>query len=130
MKKWIFTIIIVLIAIAIFYAVSGGLKWQPLTILFAALAAPLRFFAGLLGGSEEEIRKRHEVIREGELLYQKDLETKIRERQEAIQALEKEIELMDAKLVALEEKRARIHSEIKNMTIEERQKAGQDLFGE
>ncbi len=130
MKKWIFTFAILLLAVGLYYLASGSLKWQPLTILFAALAAPIKFITGLFGNPEEEIRQKHEALRQREQEYQQSLQTRIAERQERIRSLQREIDVLDARLIALEEKRNRIRTEIENMDVEQRRRAGQDLFGQ
>ena len=131
MKKLIFWLVLLAAVGGLVYLVQAGIiKWQPLTILVAALAAPLKFIAGLFGDSEEEIRKRHAAAREEEARFQEELESRIAARERRITALRKEIEAIDVQLESLAKRREQVAAEIEKMSVEEKQRLGQQLLGE
>jgi len=130
MKKWIIIFLLVLGLVAIVFLVEKDIiRWQPLTIIVAAIAAPFKFILGLFTNQEEEIRKKHRIIRETEFTFQENLEKRIRQREKKVDLLKDEIEILDSELKILEKKRKLINSRGKGKSTEERQKEGQDLFG-
>jgi len=130
MKKWIIIVIVVIGAVAIYFLIQNSWTWQTLTMIGAAIAAPFKFIAGLFTDKEAEIRKKHEEIRAAEKLYQEDLESKIKQRESNIESLSKEVELLDAKLNALESKRALVNEKVEKMSLDELSREGRRLFGD
>lgn len=131
MKKLIFWIVLIAAVGGLVYLVKAGvINWQPLTILAAALAAPLKFIAGMFGESEEDIRKRHAAAREEEARFQEDLESRIAARERRVTALRKEIEAIDVELESLAKRREQVAAEIEKMSVEEKQKLGRQLLGD
>jgi septal ring factor EnvC (AmiA/AmiB activator) len=164
MKKIVLGIIFIAAIFGLFILVQKGIiKWQPLTILFAAVAAPFKFILNWLAG-EKTIRSRHERIREQEGAFQEDLESERRLKQQRIAQLQAEIESLDSdiariddemaaiddeieivdteiavldeqigglneEIAALQQKRMSIRTRTQHMSIEERQKQAQQLWG-
>ena len=124
MKKWIILIILLVAAAALYYM---EMKWQTVTMLIAAFAAPFKFF---LGESEEDIKKEHAEIRKREEKYQKDLGQKVVYREERIHELEQEIHNLDEQLSTIERRKQEINKEVDNMSLQELQLAGRKYFGE
>ena len=120
MGKWVIGILLVL-AFAAIVALNqlDILSWQPLSMLVAALAAPFRLVLGAFTSKEDEIRKKHEKIRNAEADFQTDLASRIRERQQRIEALDEELEQVNDSISALKNKRARIDTEVDAMSSEE-----------
>lgn len=130
MKKIITLLLVAGVLVVVGYLVyTGKIRWQPLTMLFAALAAPFRFLYGLFGSKEEEIREKHRQMRETEKVFQDTLETQIKEREEKIATLNRQVELIDGKLELLRQKRMLVDQEVEGMSISELQREGQRLFG-
>lgn len=129
MKKWVTVIILVIAVAGVIYAVKSGLiRWQPLTIIAAALMAPFRFILSLFG-SEKEIRQRHEEKRDEEHAFQLALEQKIQQREERVANLYKEVDYLEARMRVLRSERDNLSEEMKTMSTEKKQKLGQDLLG-
>lgn len=126
MKKWI---IIILIVVGIIALVLLQTKWQIISIIAAAVAAPFKFINGLFGKSEEEIHKKHEAIRKREKQYQNQLESNVQQKEERIIELENQIADVDMKLDDLDERRAKVDQEVDNMTSAELQATGIKYFG-
>jgi septal ring factor EnvC (AmiA/AmiB activator) len=120
MKKWIIGILILIIIIAVVALdQSGIISWQPLSMLIAAVAAPFRLIFSIFSDKESEIRDKHAKIRQVEAEYQTGLESRIQQRQQRIETLEKEYESLDTRLAALKEKRTQIDAEVDAMSDEE-----------
>jgi uncharacterized protein YlxW (UPF0749 family) len=129
MKKWITVIVLVIVAAGLIYVVESGLiKWQPLTIIVAAVMAPFRFIWSLFG-SEKEIRDRHEKKRDEEHAFQLALEQKIQQREERVANLYKEVDYLEARMQVLRTEKEKISEELKTMTAEKKQQLGQELLG-
>ena len=124
MKKWIILIVLLIVAAVLYYM---EMKWQTVTMLIAAFAAPFKFF---FGESEEDIKKEHAAIRKREQKYQQDLGQKVVHRQERIYELEQEIINLDEQLSDIERKKRKISKEVDNMSLQELQLAGRKYFGE
>ncbi|NUO83055.1 hypothetical protein HUU05_23540 [candidate division KSB1 bacterium] len=130
MKKFVILLLVLAVVVVSGYLVYNGIiKWQPLTMLFAALAAPLRFIIGLFGSKEDEIRARHEKLRETEAAFQERLLTRVQERESRIAELNRQIEIIDGKLELLRLKRQAVDQQVEDMSLSELQREGQRLFG-
>ncbi len=130
MKKFIILFLVIVAVVVSGYLVYKGIiKWQPLTMLFAALAAPFRFIMGLFGNDEDEIRERHEKLRETEAAFHERLLTRVQERENRIAELNRQIEIIDGKLELLRLKRQAVDQQVEDMSLSELQREGQRLFG-
>jgi septal ring factor EnvC (AmiA/AmiB activator) len=127
MSKRIIFILIIIGLIALVY--FNVINWQPLTMIVAALTAPFKFVSGLFKNREEEIRERHQLLREQESAYQQTLESNISEREQKIATLNKEVEILDSKLDMLRKKRELVDTEVEKMSLGKLQKEGRRLFG-
>ena len=128
MKKLMVGLFLVIAIVGVIYLVQAGIiTWQPLTMIIAAVAAPFKFIMSLFG-SEEKIRAKFAGERAEERAHQADFDTRIKQREERVGALRKEVEDIDAELQRLREKRQAGTTDVKN--IEDKQQEGQDLLGE
>ncbi len=136
MKGWIVLIVIIVLLIVVGYLQSIGyfrFDWKPLTILFAALAAPFKMLSKYLGAGDntlENITLKHQKEREMEAEYQNRINAEIERRKTKIDFLKKDIEVLDARIETLETRKAAIGVEVKNMTAEQKQKQFNELFGQ
>ncbi|MFQ5606046.1 MAG: hypothetical protein ACE5HS_22465 [bacterium] len=130
MKKWLIGLLILGAIVAIVYLDSKGIiGWQPLSMLFAAIAAPFRLLMGIFGNKEEEIRRKHAAIRQQEAEYQSQLEGKILTHEQRVLALAREVEVLDARIEVLKKRRAQVDAEVDKMSVSQLQKAGKKYFG-
>lgn len=130
MKKLIIGVILLVVFIGIGILVQQGIiKWQPLTILFAAIIGPFKFIMDLFG-SEEKIRQKHEAKRAEEHQFQTELETRIAQREDRVASLQKEIETLNATIANLKQEQDSIASKVSEMSTGEKQKLGKDLLGQ
>jgi hypothetical protein len=135
MKGWIVLVIIIVLLILVGYLQSIGyfqFDWKPLTILFAALAAPFKMLSKYFGSNDslENITAKHQKEREMETEYQNRINAEIEKRKTKIDFLKKDIEVLDARIETLETRKAAINLEVKNMNAEQKQKHFQELFGQ
>lgn len=130
MSKWVFGLILIAAFVGLAVLVQKGIiHWQPLTMLFAAIAAPFKFVMGLFG-SEQKIREKFAAEREQEHAFQADLENRIKQREERVTQLHKEIESLDANLRTLKSEREQIESNIGKMTVEQKRELARKLLEE
>ena len=130
MKKILIFLIIIAAGVALFmFTPIGKLTWEKLTMLGAAIAGPFKFIAGFFKNKEDEIREMHKAIRLRESEFQTELESKIGEREQRVTLLNKEIELLDARIGNLKTKRELVDAEVENMSLQQLQGAGRRFFG-
>ena len=118
MNKWVVGMIaFVVIAILAYLVDKGVLDWQPLTMLFAVLAAPFKLLFG--GGNRiQEIQDSHTKKREQEAAFQQDLESRIAERGQHVDTLRSRIAQIDAKLEELESRRLAVAARVNTMPLD------------
>jgi septal ring factor EnvC (AmiA/AmiB activator) len=130
MKKWIIGFIIIIVLIGVVYLDKKGLLgWQTISIIVAAIAAPFKFLMGIFANKVEEIKKKHDEIRQQEAGYQAEIESKIQEREQRISNLTKELDILDSRIDVLKKQRELIDSEVEKMSLKELQEAGRKYFG-
>lgn len=138
MKNWkhlILIVVIVALLIAIGYFYSKGFlhfKWQWLTILFAALAAPYRLFVKWINGSGatvESITAQHDAVRKQEQDYRDTMEAQIKDREQRVTLMQKDIDLLDTRLQLLQSKKDQVDSQVQTMSIDDKIKKFQQDFG-
>ena len=135
MKGWITVLVVIALLILVGYLQSIGyfnFDWKPLTILFAALAAPFKMLMNAFNGTDtvKDITMKHQKVREEEENYRKTLNAEIERRANAIHMLEKEVEVLDARIETLETRKAALSITVKNMTSEQKQEKFKELFGQ
>ena len=130
MKKGIIGFLIIIALLGIVYLDKKGLlSWQTMSIVFAAIAAPFKFLMGIFTDKAEEIKKKHGEVRQREVVYQSDIESKIQDREQRVVNLKKELDVLDSRIDVLKKQRALIDSEVEKMSLDELQKAGRKYFG-
>ncbi len=130
MKKWAFVLFVIAGIIGLIILVEMKIiNWQPLTIIIAALAAPVKYVLGLFEDKEEAIKKRHETLREMESVYEEDLQKKILEQEDKTTRISREMQILEEQLEILRRKRELIDSEVEGMTLEELRKKGKETLG-
>ncbi|TDJ03754.1 MAG: hypothetical protein E2O76_00590 [Caldithrix sp.] len=128
MKKLMVGLCLVITIVGVIYLVQAGIiTWQPLTMIIAAVAAPFKFIMSFFG-NEEKIRAKFADERAEERAQQTDFDTRIKQREERVGALRKEVEDIDAELQILRKKRQAGTTAEKNIT--DKQQERQDLLGE
>jgi len=130
MKKWLIGIAIVAAIIVIIYLdQSGVIKWQPLSMIVAAIAGPFKLLLGMTSNTEKKIHEKHDAIRQKEAGYQSQLEGRIQDTQTRVEIFKQQIQTIDQELELLKKKRAKVDDIVDKMNIEERREAGRRYFG-
>ena len=130
MKKWLLALGLILLLVgAYFLHTSGIIRWQPLAMILAAIAGPVKLFTSILGLNAEKIRKEHEKTRAKEHDYQTGIEGRVQTSTENIGRINQEIEVINQEIDALRRKRELVERQVAEMSIEEKQQAGQQYFG-
>ncbi len=113
MKKILIWLLIFAAVVMLVYLVNAGkIRWQPLTVAVAALMAPLKFISGLFGDDEDKIRERHRRVRERETQYQVDVEAEVQRRTRRVEALQTEVNRVDAEVDQLRQERSELEEDI------------------
>jgi len=131
-KKIFIVVIVAAVAVLMIYLNHEKLlKWQTVTILCAAIAAPFRSLLGFLRGDQEmeKIDLKHDEARVAHDEFRKKVDGQVAHIEKRIEQIQKNIEGIGQKINQLEEKKSHIQERIDSMSIEERQKALQDAFG-
>lgn len=135
MKRWIIIALIVgvILLIVVGYLYDQGyldFKWQTLTMIFAALAGPYQMIKGYFSNkSVQDMLKKQQALQQEEKQHRVDFDGQIKEKEQRIQTLNKELELTTARFELLEEKKKKIQTDVEKQTVQETQKDAQDLFG-
>ncbi|GEM_PF-6514653 len=105
-------------------------KWQWLTILFAALSGPYKLVKGMLAsGKADNIVDNLDKKIEEEKKYRENMDTQIADKEKRIEALNKELEIIDAKLRLIEAQRANLKTEVNKKSVDELRNDAVELFG-
>lgn len=131
---WIVLGFVVLALALVVLSATGviDLSWQDLSMIAAAVVAPFKMLFDQFGGKDEvdEIVDKQKQRQEEEKVHRQEMDVLIAEKTKRIEQLNQELEVQDAKLQVIEEKKKRVAIEVKSMTVEETKKEAQDLLGE
>ena len=130
MKKLLIWLVILAAVAAVFYLVQKGvIRWQPLTVLVAALLAPFKFISGLFGSDEEKIRERHRRTRAREAGFQAAVEAEVQRREQRVERLHDNVQELDDELERLNRTRESLAAEIDQATAEQLLARGRRALG-
>lgn len=132
MKRWIIVtivagIVLLIVGYLFFQGEFDEYSWESVSIVIAALIAPVKWVVYWIKGDEEKssaenLNKQIENMekkRKEEALHQEKLLSEIKDREQQTQKLEKDLELLKANLEILEERRKKVQSDIYTMNREE-----------
>ena len=135
-KRWLITIgVIVLVLIVIGILYDNGMlnfRWQGLTMVFAALAAPYTLVKNWLikDRKTQTLVNQHKDMLENEKKHRKDFDEQIKLKEDRIKLLDEEIKKSEKKVKEIEIKKKSVSKEVKEMSIEELQSEGVKYFGD
>jgi len=130
MKKLLIWIVILAAVAAVFYLVQRGvIRWQPLTVLVAALLAPFKFISGLFGSDEEKIRDRHRQTRAREAEFQTAVEAEVQRREQRVESMHDDVQALDDELERLNQARESLADEIERASAEQLLARGRRALG-
>ena len=130
MKKFLIWLVVLLAVAVVFYLVEQGvIRWQPLTVLVAALLAPFKFISGLFGSDEEEIRERHRRTRAQEAEFQAEVEAEVQRRELRVGRLNDDVRQLDDELERLNQARDSLADEIEQASAEQLLARGRRVLG-
>ena len=130
MKKLVIWLVILVAVAAVFYLVQKGvIRWQPLTVLVAALLAPFKFIAGLFGSDEEKIRERHRRTRARETEFQSAVEAEVQRREQRVESLHDNVQALDDELERLNQARETLAEEIEQASAAQLLARGRRALG-
>ncbi|MBN1251797.1 MAG: hypothetical protein JXR51_01085 [Bacteroidales bacterium] len=137
MKNWIIAALVVIgiliiIGVAYDYGLFDNISWEGGAIMLAALAAPYMAVKNFLFGNKhlKEFKEKYENIRTQEITHRSNLDESIKAKEKRISDLDKEIQLLDAKMDVLELKKKNVEKTVKDLSIEDTKKEALNLFGD
>lgn len=127
-------VLVVLIGIGIAYdqGLFDNMSFGGLSTLIAALAAPYLAVKNWLFGNKElkQFQEKYDNMRNKEVVHRTDTDLQIKAKEQRIAELDREIQLLDAKLQVLEMKKSKVDQYVKSMTVDQTKKEVQNLFGD
>jgi hypothetical protein len=136
-RNWLITglvilIILVLIGVAYDQGLFDNLRGTGIAVIITALAAPYMAIKNWLFGNklQQQFKAKYDAMAEQEKVHRVDYDQQIALKQKRIADMDKEIQLLDAKLEVLELKKKKIEQDVKSMTIEDKKREVQNLFGD
>ena len=137
MNKWLIValiVLVILIGVGVAYdqGVFDNISFGGLATLMAAIAAPYMAVKNWLFGNKElkQFQEKYEQIKSQEAVHRTDTDLQIKAKEQRIAELDKEIQLLDAKLQVLEMKKSKVDQYVNSMTVNQTKKEVQNLFGD
>lgn len=137
MNKWILTGLIVvglLVIIGVLYdqGTFDGMQWTGMAMILAAVAAPYMALKNLLFGNKhlKDFEVKYKSMKDETIKHRVELDERIGAKEKRIAQLDKELELIEAKMDVLELKKKNVEKVVNSMSIEETQQEAHDLFGD
>jgi len=136
-NRWIITgIIIVVVLILVGVAYDQGLfdniGGGAISAILVGLAAPYMAIKNWLFGDkfQRQLKDKYKAMQSDEIVHRTDYDQEIALKQKRVAELDREIQLLDAKLEVLELKKQKIDQDVRSMTIEDKRSEVQNLFGD
>jgi len=136
MKKWIWFVVgIAALFLIVGFLYDQGLlnvKWEWLAVILAGMAGPYKVLKNFFSGGTSKtdaILKRNETTKLEEAAHREEYDILINEKKAEIEALQKDIDLLDTKVQLLEEKKKNINKEVDEMDSDEIQNELINRFG-
>lgn len=137
MNKWILTgfiVVALLIIVGVLFdqGAFDNMKGSSLGIILAAVAGPYMAFKNFLFGNKpmKDFEVKYNQMRDETVKHRVELDERIGSREKRIAELDKELELIEAKMDVLELKKKNVKKEVNKMSIEETRQNVHDLFGD
>ncbi len=137
MNKWIVTGLIVvglLIVVGVLYdqGVFDNMQGSSMAMILAAIAGPYMALKNFMFGNKhmKDFEVKYDDMRSETIKHRVELDERIGAREKRIAELDKELELIEAKMDVLELKKKNVAKEVNNMTIDETRHEVHDLFGD
>ena len=137
MNKWLLVglvILVILVGIGIAYdqGAFDNITFGGLATVFAVLAAPYMLVKNMLFGNREikSFQNKYQQLKSEEVGHRTSMDVKIKAKEQRISELDKEIQLLDAKLEVLELKKKRVEQTVNELTVDETKKEVRNLFGD
>jgi hypothetical protein len=136
-NKWLITglvVIVVLILVGVAYdqGLFDNIKGSTLTMILAGIAAPYMAVKNWLFGDKfrQDFKQKYQTMNADEQVHRVEYDQKIAEKEKRIADLDKEIQLLDAKLSVLDLKKQKVEQDVKSMSIDDKKREVQNLFGD
>jgi hypothetical protein len=135
-NKWLIVgliVLVVLIVVGVAYdqGAFDNLAPSTLAMILAAVAAPYMAVKNMLFGNKElkQFQDKYQQLKSEELVHRTGLDLKIKAKEQRIAELDKELQLLDAKLEVLELKKNNVEQTVNAMSVDDTKKEAQNLFG-
>jgi septal ring factor EnvC (AmiA/AmiB activator) len=141
MKRWFNIIIFIVIILGVLgiigylqsEGVIKGFSWKGLSMIAAALAAPIKLIVNAFSSPDEkfvkEIEEKQKRIQKDEVIHRQETDRRMEEKQQRIQMLNKELDSLETRIALLKEKQKAIEPEVMNMSDKQKQSEAQKYWG-
>lgn len=137
MNKWIITglvVVALLIIIGVLYdqGTFDNMQWSGMAMVLAAVAAPYMALKNFLFGNKhlKDFDVKYNQMRDETVKHRVELDERISHKEKRIAELDRELELIEAKVDVLELKKKNIAKDVNNLSIDETRYEVHDLFGD
>ena len=137
MNKWLIIgliVIVVLILVGVAYdqGLFDSIKGSTLAMILAGIAAPYTLVKNWIFGDKfrQDFKEKYQNMNADEQVHRVEYDQKIAEKEKRIADLDKEIQLLDAKLTVLDLKKQKVEQDVKSMSIDDKKREVQNLFGD
>jgi TPP-dependent 2-oxoacid decarboxylase len=136
-NKWLITaliivVVLVLVGVAYDQGLFDNINGSTLGMILAGVAAPYMAIKNWLFGDKltKEFKEKYLKIQEDEIGHRAELDSSIKAKEQRVAQLDKEIQLLDAKMEVLELKKKKVEQTVNSMTLDETKREAQNLFGD
>lgn len=137
MNKWVIVgliVLVVLIGIGIAYdnGLFDSISIGVFSILFTVLAAPYLAVKNFLFGNKRmnELQEKYTQMKGQEVVHRTDMDKQIKAKEQRVAELNREIQLLDAKMEVLELKKKKVEQYVNSMSVDETKNEFRNLFGD
>ncbi len=137
MNKWVIVgliVLVVLIGIGIAYdnGLFDSISIGVFSIFFTVLAAPYLAVKNFLFGNKRmnELQEKYTQMKGQEVVHRTDLDKQIKAKEQRVAELNREIQLLDAKMEVLELKKKKVEQYVNSMSVDETKNEFRNLFGD
>ena len=137
MNKWVITglvVVALLIIVGVLndQGVFDRMRWEGMAIVLSAIAAPYMALKNFLFGNKplKDFKVKYHQMQDETVKHRVELDERIGAKEKRIAELDKELQLIEAKMDVLELKKKNVQRDVNRMSIEETRTDAHDLFGD
>jgi len=125
-------VLLIIVGVAYDQGVFDNMEFGRLATIFAALAAPYMAVKNMLFGNKDlkAFQDKYDQLKTDEVVHRTGLDQQIKAKEDRIANLDKEVQLLDAKIEVLEMKKKRVDQDVNSMSVDDTKNEVRNLFGD